>query len=63
MSRVRLTSLMGHMLSVSKKYCVELDPSFVSVSYSSFFVMNVAKLDQRSKMRGVVSRQCFSTSS
>ncbi|CDI83413.1 hypothetical protein, conserved [Eimeria acervulina] len=31
MSRVRLTSLMGHMLSVSKKYCVELDPSFVSI--------------------------------
>ncbi|CDI80344.1 hypothetical protein, conserved [Eimeria praecox] len=31
MSRVRFTSLMGHMLSVSKKYCVELDPSFVSI--------------------------------
>ncbi|CDJ54277.1 Probable ubiquinone biosynthesis protein ubiB, related [Eimeria brunetti] len=31
MSHVRLTSLMGHMLSVSKKYCVELDPSFVSI--------------------------------
>ncbi|CDJ57299.1 Aarf domain containing kinase 2, related [Eimeria maxima] len=31
MSRVRLTSLMGHMLSVSKKYRVELDPSFVNI--------------------------------
>ncbi|CDJ64454.1 hypothetical protein, conserved [Eimeria necatrix] len=31
MSRVRFTSLMGKMLSLSKKYCVELDPSFVSI--------------------------------
>lgn len=33
MSRVRFTSLMGKMLSLSKKYCVELDPSFVSVGW------------------------------
>lgn len=32
MSRVRFTSLMGRMLSLSKEYSVELDPSFVSVS-------------------------------
>lgn len=31
MRRVRFTSLMGRMLSLSKKYSVELDPAFVSI--------------------------------